>query len=281
MFRVGKLQKHSFMLLISALDSPKIAVLLQTLESLPVAYAKRCKSALIWFPLRHRTWQAHFNCLTARMWDSTISSTLLQYLKGRNLKWQQLLELLQCYRFPMDFQLGVPRISTKTRQWHWATSIDLSRARASAAFSSSGINSRQAMHLTVSNTVTGYTKQRQHRNSIKTIKISGPNSKYFNYSNYGPGHSSNFPHFPFGGGVRSNKNRICQVPAPGRDKGHQCLLTLSQGLGEGGLPWDFHQWLHLNACLQIIQYLKSLSITLFKKNIQHGLNGLFLKEKAK
>ena len=183
MFRVGKLQKHSFMLLISALDSPKIAVLLQTLESLPVAYAKRCKSALIWFPLRHRTWQAHFNCLTARMWDSTISSTLLQYLKGRNLKWQQLLELLQCYRFPMDFQLGVPRISTKTRQWHWATSIDLSRARASAAFSSSGINSRQAMHLTVSNTVTGYTKQRQHRNSIKTIKISGPNSKYFNYSN--------------------------------------------------------------------------------------------------
>lgn len=78
MFRVGKLQKHSFMLLISALDSPKIAVLLQTLESLPVAYAKRCKSALIWFPLRHRTWQAHFNCLTARMWDSTISSTLLQ-----------------------------------------------------------------------------------------------------------------------------------------------------------------------------------------------------------
>ena len=179
----------------------------------------------------------------------------------------------------MDFQLGVPRISTKTRQWHWATSIDLSRARASAAFSSSGINSRQAMHLTVSNTVTGYTKQRQHRNSIKTIKISGPNSKYFNYSNYGPGHSSNFPHFPFGGGVRSNKNRICQVPAPGRDKGHQCLLTLSQGLGEGGLPWDFHQWLHLNACLQIIQYLKSLSITLFKKTFNMVWMVCFLKKK--
>ena len=81
----------------------KLAVLSQSWESLPVAYAKRCKSVPIWFLLRHRTWQARFNCLLGCGIPRNTVQPFRRYHKGRN----GTNSCLKCYSFPMDFQLGV------------------------------------------------------------------------------------------------------------------------------------------------------------------------------